>query len=80
MKDTGVVRCIDELGRLVVPKEIRDNLGIRPRDAVEIYVEDGRIILTKSESHCIFCKSGEELCEFEGKLVCRRCINGLSAL
>ena len=55
MKSTGVVRKIDELGRFVLPIELRKNLGINNRDAVEIFVEDDKIILKKYEPSCIFC-------------------------
>ena len=80
MKDTGVIRSIDELGRLVVPKEIRKNLDIKPKDPIEIYVEDGRIILTKIGCSCIFCKSEEKLLQYGEKLVCKNCIENLKNL
>ena len=55
MKSTGVVRKIDELGRFVLPIELRKNLRINNRDSVEIFVEDDKIILKKYEPSCVFC-------------------------
>lgn len=74
MKSTGVVRNIDELGRIVVPKEVRRKMGINNGDAVEIYVEGDKIILTKYQDCCIFCGGNEDLVECRGKQVCRRCL------
>ncbi len=73
MKSTGVIRKIDRLGRIVVPKEIRDELGIAERDPVEIYVDGTRIILTKYEKSCIFCGQIANN-EFKGKKVCANCL------
>lgn len=73
MKSTGVIRKIDRLGRIVVPKEIRDELGIAERDPVEIYVDGSRIILTKYEKSCIFCGQTANN-DFKGKKVCSSCL------
>lgn len=77
MKATGVIRRIDELGRIVVPKEIRKKLGIATDDPVEIYVEGEQIILKKHEELCIFCGDGDELTEYCGKKICKSCIEEL---
>lgn len=77
MKSTGIVRHIDELGRVVVPKEIRKKLGIENTDPVEIYVDGDKIILTKYHPVCHFCGSIDELTEFKGKKVCAACISEL---
>ena len=77
MKSTGIVRHIDELGRVVVPKEIRKKLGIENTDPVEIYVDGDKIILTKYHPVCHFCGSIDELVEFKGKNVCSACISEL---
>ena len=77
MKSTGIVRHIDELGRVVVPKEIRKKLGIENTDPVEIYVDGDKIILTKYHPVCHFCGSIEELTEFKGKKVCSACVSEL---
>ena len=74
MKSTGVVRKIDELGRFVLPIELRKNLGINNRDAVEIFVEDDKIILKKYEPSCIFCGNADNVERLNGKLICKDCI------
>jgi len=74
MKSTGVVRRIDELGRIVLPIEIRKNLNIENRDTVEIFVEEDKIILKKYEPACVFCGNADDVIMFSGKLVCRECI------
>ncbi len=78
MKSTGVVRRIDELGRIVLPIEIRKNLDIDNRDAVEIFVDQDKIILKKYEPACVFCGNADNVVSFGGKLVCRDCIVKLS--
>ncbi|MCQ2436674.1 MAG: AbrB/MazE/SpoVT family DNA-binding domain-containing protein [Clostridia bacterium] len=77
MKSTGIVRKIDELGRLVLPIEIRKNLGIDNRDAVEIFTDEDKIILKKYEPACIFCGETDDVILFKGKLVCKGCISSL---
>ncbi|MBO5364963.1 MAG: AbrB/MazE/SpoVT family DNA-binding domain-containing protein [Clostridia bacterium] len=74
MKATGIVRKLDELGRLVLPKELRKTLQIQNGDPVEIYVEEDRVILRKYQPVCIFCGSAEDLIDFEEKKVCKACI------
>ena len=74
MKSTGIVRNIDELGRVVVPKEIRTKMGIANTDPVEIYVEGDKIILTKYTPVCHFCGSGDSVVDYKGKKICRSCI------
>ena len=78
MKSTGIVRNIDELGRIVVPKEIRRKLGIANTDPVEIYVEGDKIILTKYLPVCHFCSGSENVVEYKGKQICRSCIDELA--
>ena len=77
MKSTGVVRRIDELGRIVLPIEIRKNLNIENRDTVEIFVEEDKIILKKYEPACIFCGNADDVIMFNGKLICRGCVEKL---
>ena len=74
MKSTGVTRQIDELGRFVLPVEIRRALGINLKDHLEIYTENGRIILEKHQPACLFCGSAEDNVTFEGKRICRACL------
>lgn len=78
MKSTGIVRNIDELGRVVVPKELRKKLGIANTDPVEIYVEEDKIILKKYLPVCHFCGATDGLCEFREKKICSSCIAELS--
>lgn len=73
MKSTGIVRKVDELGRIVLPIELRRVLEINEKDAIEIYTEGENIILKKYKSSCSFCGSNEGLVEFKGKSVCEAC-------
>ena len=74
MKSTGIVRKIDELGRIVLPIELRRTLDIAEKDALEIYVDQEAIILMKFKTSCTFCSSNENLVEFKGKAVCADCL------
>lgn len=77
MKSTGIVRNVDELGRIVIPKEMRRGMGITSADPVEIFVEGDRIILEKYRPCCHFCSSADNVIEFKGKNICKSCINSL---
>ena len=74
MKETGILRPIDELGRIVIPKTLRKKMGLTDGVMVEIFVEGERIILTKATSVCAICGKDEELVEFGGGCICRECI------
>ena len=74
MKATGIVRKVDELGRVVLPIELRRNLDIDIKDPLEIYVEDDKIILKKYERSCIFCNDASDLITYKGKTICRKCL------
>ena len=74
MKSTGVVRKVDELGRIVLPAEIRKILDINPKDAVEFFMDDDRIVIQKYQPSCIFCSSSEGLITYQRKNVCRECL------
>jgi AbrB family transcriptional regulator, transcriptional pleiotropic regulator of transition state genes len=76
---TGVARKVDQLGRVVLPAEVRRHFGISPGDLIEIGVDSDAILLTKVESRCVFCGGTANLSEFSGKLVCRECRDRLSA-
>ena len=80
MKSTGVVRKVDELGRIVLPAEIRQSLEIQVKDPLEFFVDGDRIILKKYQPGCIFCGSMEGVTSFEGKNLCAACIRKLKAL
>ncbi len=74
MKSTGITRRVDELGRVVIPIELRRTMGIDQKDPLEIYVEGPMIILKKYAPACIFCDNAEDIVQFKGKNVCRKCI------
>lgn len=78
MKSTGIVRKVDELGRIVLPIEMRRTLDIAERDALEIYVEGSSVILKKYKPSCIFCDATKDVTHFKGKNVCPKCINELT--
>jgi transcriptional pleiotropic regulator of transition state genes len=77
MKSTGVVRKVDELGRIVLPIEIRKVLDIKQKDAIEIFTDEDKIILQKYQPACIFCNSADDIVYFNGKRVCSTCVEKL---
>lgn len=80
MKSTGIIRRVDELGRVVIPIELRNKFGIAEKDPIEIYVDGSNIVLRKFEPNCIFCGNPKKLVEYNGKLVCDKCLSKLSAM
>ncbi len=78
MKSTGIIRRVDELGRIVIPIELRRTLDIDQKDPLKISVEDSTILLRKYEPACIFCGNAKEVVRFKGKTICRRCIQSLA--
>ncbi len=77
MKSTGIVRKVDELGRIVLPIELRRTLDIAEKDALEIYVDGNTIILRKYEPSCIFCGNSNDVFLFKGKNICPACMEEL---
>ncbi len=77
MKATGIVRKVDELGRIVLPIELRRTLDIMERDAMEIYVDGESIVLKKYEPCCVFCGDGTNVINFHGKNICTSCLQEL---
>lgn len=77
MKSTGIVRKVDELGRIVLPIELRRTLNIAERDSLEIYVDEDSIILRKYQPACIFCDNAHDVVVYKGKNICRNCIKAL---
>lgn len=77
LKSTGIVRKVDELGRIVLPIELRRTLGISERDQLEIFVEGSSILLRKYCPACVFCDSVRDVAVFRGKNVCSRCVEEL---
>lgn len=80
MKSIGMVRKIDDLGRIVLPMELRRQFGVSPRDALEIYTDDDKIILKKYEPACIFCGDASGIVNFEGRNICPNCAKKIGAL
>ena len=80
MKSTGIIRKVDELGRVVFPIEIRNKFEIAEKDPIEIYVEGSSIVLKKFEQNCIFCGSTKDLVEYKDKLICSKCADNLMKL
>ncbi len=74
MKSTGIVRKVDELGRVVIPKELRNLLTIKNRDGLEIFTDDDTIILRKYDPLCYLCGDGSDLKYFKGKRICGKCV------
>ena len=79
MKSTGIVRKVDELGRVVIPIELRRTLQIEEIDALEIYVDGERIILKKYQPACIFCGNADNIKIFRDKNICRDCLDAMKA-
>jgi len=77
LKSTGIVRKVDELGRVVLPIELRRTLDIAEKDALEIYVDGPTIILKKYEPDCIFCGEAKGIEDYKGKNICPECMNEL---
>ena len=77
MKSTGIIRKVDELGRIVLPIEIRRTLDIAVKDEVEIFMDNDQIVLQKFEPSCIFCSSSLGLVTYRGKNICRECIRSI---
>ena len=80
MKATGIVRRIDELGRIVIPKELRKTMHLNEHDQMEIYVNDDKIMLKKHNPACIITGSAEELIEYCGRKISKQAIIEMSKL
>ncbi|MDR1558505.1 MAG: AbrB/MazE/SpoVT family DNA-binding domain-containing protein [Clostridiales bacterium] len=80
MKSTGIVRKVDELGRIVIPSELRSTLDIKEKDPLEIFIEDYKIILRKYEPSCIFTGNMDGLLEYKGKKVSIKAVRELAVL
>lgn len=80
LKSTGIIRRVDELGRVVIPIELRNKLNIVEKDPIEIYVDGSSIVLRKYEPNCVFCGNTKLLSNYKDKLVCQKCANKISNL
>lgn len=74
MKDSGIMRRVDSLGRFVLPKELRRQLDIECNDYLQIYTEGEKIIIQKVQSSCALCARTEDLVDFNDKKICKSCI------
>lgn len=75
MKSTGIVRKVDELGRVVIPIELRRTLQISEKDALEIFVDGEKIVLKKYEPACIFCGDATDVRIYRDKNICANCLD-----
>ena len=80
MKSTGIVRKVDELGRIVLPIELRRTLEIDEKDSLEIYVDGNSVILRKYQPSCVFCGEADDVTVFKGKNICQKCLKELEKL
>lgn len=80
MKSTGIYRKVDELGRIVVPIELRNKLGIEVKDSLEVFIDGSSIVLKKVESNCAFCGSTKKLINFNDKQICSKCLEKIKKL
>ena len=80
MKSTGIIRRMDELGRVVIPIEIRNQFDIVEKDPIEIYVDGSCIVLKKFEPNCIFCGNTKNLLTNNNKLICHECTKKIGEL
>ena len=80
MKDTGIVRRVDDLGRIVIPMELRRTLGINVKDPMSILVEGDRIILQKHQDVCSICGSPDDVTKIKGRPICMDCVRTAQAI
>lgn len=78
MRSTGIVRRIDALGRIVIPKELRETLDM-DEAPIEIFVDADSIVLKKYQHKCLFCGSDEVLYDYKEKLICKECLEELKS-
>ncbi|SHE39137.1 AbrB/MazE/SpoVT family DNA-binding domain-containing protein [Alkalibacter saccharofermentans] len=77
MKSTGIVRKVDELGRIVIPIELRRTLDINIKDSLEIFVDGNYVVLKKYEPACIFCGNAKDVVNYKGKNICPDCMTDI---
>jgi len=80
MKSTGIVRKVDQLGRIVTPMELRRTLEIDYQDPMEIYMDKASIILRKYKPGCMFCGNNDKVVDFKGNPVCEECKSAATKL
>lgn len=74
MKSTGIVRKLDELGRVVIPMELRRTMELGDKDGLEIFVDGNAIVLKKYERACIFCGNAKDITKYKGRNICPACM------
>jgi len=79
MKNTGITRKIDDLGRVVIPIELREALGIEKQDVLEVFIDNERIVLEKKVESCIFCNEVNGLSKVKNKNVCSNCLDEMNS-
>ena len=77
MQTTGIVRNLDELGRIVLPIELRHTLSIETNDPLKFFLDEDRILIKKYHIRCIFCGADENLARFKDKAICEACAKSL---
>ncbi|MFW6016678.1 MAG: AbrB/MazE/SpoVT family DNA-binding domain-containing protein [bacterium] len=80
MKATGITRKIDQLGRVVVPKELRKNLNWREEDKLEIFVSENQMVFKKYQAGCHYCNEVLDLVTYKDKSICPKCLEEISKL
>ena len=80
MKSTRIIRKVDELGRVVIPIELRNKFDIAEKDPIEIYVDGSSIVLKKYEPNCVFCGNTKNLITYKDKLVCSKCAQTVASI
>lgn len=80
MKSTGIIRRVDPIGRITIPKEMRDDEGMEEKAPIEIFKEGHDIIIRKYEESCCFCNETKNIVKFKEKTVCLKCINNIMKL
>ena len=77
MKSIGIVRKMDNLGRVCIPKELRNNFGIENGDPIEILIDEDKVVLKKYSPQCVFCGNTDDVSNYKNKIVCSSCVNTL---
>ncbi|MFW6009418.1 MAG: AbrB/MazE/SpoVT family DNA-binding domain-containing protein [archaeon] len=79
LKMTGIIRKVDDLGRVVIPSEVREILDIKRKDKLEVMLEADQIIFQKYHPNCFFCGNDRNVKQYRGKTICRDCIKELTS-
>lgn len=77
MKPTGFVKRIDEMGRIVIPKNVRQTINVTTGDSLQFFIDGDGIVMKKFSSACEFCGSDNDLTELKGKYICAECVSHL---